>query len=433
MKEKKIIVLGAGLAGLSSAYFLKEKNIESAVFEKADVCGGLCKSIKKDGYTFDCAGHLLHFRSSESLSFVKKLLGDNLLKHNRNAQVYSFNKLIPYPFQSNLHHLPDRIAKECTETFLEASNNNKGDSSNQNFLDWLNKKFGAGVTRNFMIPYNEKFWNVPLDKLISIWADRFVVVPSIRSMDKSYNLSCQENLGYNAVFWYPQDGGIQELIKAFIHKKNNIYLNYEAECIDLKEKTVKFKNGVKKKYDVLINTLPLPKLAKIIKDVPGDVLSEFKKLRWISIYNVNFGIKGKVVPKCHWIYFPQKNISFFRVGFFHNFSATMAGSGKNSLYTEVSYSENAPLNGKKNISKIVDDLIDVNIIPNREIIETYLVNDIKYAYPIYDHNYVKANQVITRFLKINSILSAGRFGKWEYLSMEDVISDGKVIAEKVLN
>ena len=432
MKEKKILILGAGLAGLSLAYFLKGKNIESVVFEKSDVCGGLCKSIEKDGYTFDYAGHLLHFRSPEVLSFVKNLLEDDLIKHKRNAQVYSFNKLIPYPFQSNLHHLPDKIAKECAENFLEVSKNNKGDSNNQDFLDWINKKFGAGVARNFMIPYNEKFWNVPLDKLISSWAERFVVVPSVGFIDKKSKISAKENLGYNSVFWYPKNGGIQKLIKSLIIEKNYIYLNHEVEFIDLKEKTVEFKNGVKKKYDTLINTIPLPKLANIIKDIPEVVLSEFKKLKWVSIYNVNFGVKGKVIPKCHWIYFPQKKTSFFRAGFFHNFSATMVESGKNSLYTEVSYSENAPLNGKKDISKIIDDLIDVNIISNRGMIETFLVNDMKYGYPVYDHNYVHAKKVIINFLKTNSILSAGRFGKWEYLSMEDVICDGKAIAEEVL-
>ncbi len=62
MAKKNIIILGAGLAGLSAAWHLQKRGIDCQVFEKESEVGGLCRSRQIDGFTFDCAGHLLHFK-----------------------------------------------------------------------------------------------------------------------------------------------------------------------------------------------------------------------------------------------------------------------------------------------------------------------------------------------------------------------------------
>ena len=59
-----IVVLGAGLAGLSAAFHLQD-HLDVVVLEREDRPGGLCRSIIKDGFTFDLTGHLLHLRRPE--------------------------------------------------------------------------------------------------------------------------------------------------------------------------------------------------------------------------------------------------------------------------------------------------------------------------------------------------------------------------------
>ena len=49
----KIVVLGAGCAGLAAAYELKQKNLDAVVYEKNAEYGGLCRSFMIDGFTFD--------------------------------------------------------------------------------------------------------------------------------------------------------------------------------------------------------------------------------------------------------------------------------------------------------------------------------------------------------------------------------------------
>jgi protoporphyrinogen oxidase len=85
MLKKKIIISGAGLAGLSVAWHLQKKGIDCLIFEKEAEVGGVCRSTKLNGFIFDRGGHVFHFRNPYAFSFVKDLLGQNLKRHRRIA------------------------------------------------------------------------------------------------------------------------------------------------------------------------------------------------------------------------------------------------------------------------------------------------------------------------------------------------------------
>ncbi|MCX5692626.1 MAG: NAD(P)-binding protein, partial [Candidatus Omnitrophica bacterium] len=110
MKSEEIVILGAGLAGLSAAYHLKSGY---ALFEKENETGGMARSIYKDGYTFDYDGHLLHFRSEYVFNLVSDILNGNLAPHKRNSWVYSKGIFTRYPFQANFYGLPNSAIKDC--------------------------------------------------------------------------------------------------------------------------------------------------------------------------------------------------------------------------------------------------------------------------------------------------------------------------------
>ena len=430
MKQRKILILGAGLSGLSAAYFLRENKIRAEIFEKEANPGGLCRSVKKQGFVFDYSGHLLHFRNRNTLSLVKRVLGDNLTKHKRRAYVHTFNKFIPYPFQANFDYLPNAAARQCLLGFIESRKKNSLNSAN--FLQWINNKFGKGIADYFMIPYNTKLWRIPLEELEYKWAQRFVVIPTIRQIKEKLTKKKSKSLGYNAFFWYPRKGGIEELIKGFSSGIDSICLKSQAVRVDLRNKAVTFKDGRKERFDTLISTIPLPELGKIITAIPKDIESSFKKLRWISIYNVNLGVKAKVCHTRHWIYFPRKNIPFFRVGFFHNFSSNLAPPERKSLYVDISYSKDSPICRKEIGAQIRKYLTTTGIIKDENKICCERINDIKYGYPLCDKNYTLARKKILSFLSGNSIIPCGRYGSWRYLSMEDVIMESNEIVSSLV-
>ncbi|MCU0666346.1 MAG: FAD-dependent oxidoreductase [Candidatus Omnitrophica bacterium] len=430
MRKKKIIILGAGIAGLSAAWHLKQKGAHFLSFEKEPQVGGLCRSKHVDGFTFDYDGHLMHFRTDYAFNLVQQLLGSNLAMHKRNSFIYAFAGYTRYPFQANLYGLPEQVVKECLLDRVSVDVQKK--NSHRNFLDWIRHNFGNGIARYFMIPYNLKFWTLSPDKLTCSWLQSFIPVPSLKQVLEGTITDSDTRLGYNASFWYPKKGGIEKLPFAFSRQLVNIYCNRQAREIDLKRKEVVFSSGEKENYDVLITTIAMPGLKNLIQIAPPAVNKALSKLKWNSVYNLNLGIKRKNAADKHWVYFPEKEFSFFRVGFAHNFSDFLAPEGKGIIYTETSYSPWRPLDRKSINKKIIGDLVKAGILESKNDVVAWDVNDIKCAYPIYDENYKPARNTIMKFLNKNDIFPCGRYGSWRYMSMEDSILDGKEVSEKVL-
>ncbi len=429
MARKKVIILGAGLTGLSAAWHLQRKGVDCLVFEKEKETGGLCRSKNLAGFTFDYDGHILHFKHPYSFSLVKSLLGNNLARHKRSAWVYFRDRFIPYPFQANLHGLPLDALKECLLGFITART---GDCRKDvNFYDWIMQTFGEGIARHFMVPYNSKFWTLPLKNLTCEWLDRVVPVPSLKELVGGTVADSPKAFGYNAVFWYPKKGGIGQLQSALARQVKNIFTGSKVTGIDFKKKEIKVSSGNKEEFDHLIYTVPLPELSFLSNGLPEQVNSALSKLRWNSVFNLNLGIEGSRRHNKHWIYYPQRGISFFRVGFFNNFSRGLVPEGSHSLYAEASYSERNPIDKAKMVKRIINDLYSAGILAKDDFVRAADINDIKYGYPIYDKNYALARNKIKNYLSEKNIYLAGRYGSWRYMSMEDALLEGKKAADSL--
>ncbi len=432
--QKRILVLGAGIAGLSAAWHLRQKGVPCLVFEKEGEVGGLCRSKKIRGFTFDTSGHLLHFKNPYVFNLVRKLLGKQLVKHERSAWVSLGGRCTRYPFQANLFGLPPRVIKECLEGFVRAQKTWRGGHSKKpmNFSQWTRQTFGPGMTRHFMDPYNTKFWTVPPKELTCDWLEGMIPVPSVKQVVEGAEEESTTQLGYNVHFWYPRRGGIEQLPQAFSKSLKNIYTESKISRIDLGKKEIEMSSGEKEKYDILISTIPLPEIAHLVRHLPREVRAAFHQLRWNSIFNLNLGVSSKSdALKRHWIYFPQKGTCYFRVGFPHNFSSDLAPARRGSLYAEVSYSDRKPIHKQKVISRITRDLKKSGLLPSKGRICAKDINDIEYGYPIYDRHYKAAREKISGFLNKNGIIPCGRYGVWKYMSMEDAILDGKRAAESI--
>jgi protoporphyrinogen oxidase len=282
-----------------------------------------------------------------------------------------------------------------------------------------------------MIPYNTKFWTLPPKELTCEWLDGFIPVPSLSQIIEGTIEENQRQFGYNAQFWYPSKGGVNQVSLALASQLKNVYTNCAVVEIDLTKKEIKLSSATKEKFDYLVSTIPLPEMGYLIKRLPRKIHSLFKKLRWNSIFNLNLGIQKKDTQRRHWIYFPQKDICFFRVGFPHNFSPYLTPEGKSSLYVEVSYSENKPIDKTQTTLRIIEDLKKIDLLSKKDIICTQDVNDIKYGYPIYDKFYYDTRKKILRYFTRRNIIPCGRYGSWRYMSMEDVIVEGKSVADRI--
>jgi len=437
-----IAIIGAGLAGLSTAYHLKDA--EYVIFEKEEEAGGLCRSIKADGFTFDYTGHFLHTRHPYAEKLAEEILPGGFNRIQRRAFIYLQGRYIPYPFQAHTYSLPQDIRKECVMGFIEAQNQKK--SPPGNFLDWINQTFGEGMAKYFFLPYNEKFWMMNLSELTSDWTSWSIPQPTMEEVLKGAEGFKYEQMGYNPSFLYPKRGGIELFAKAFLPQVRNVTCRKPVKAISMKDKRLFFENGEEAAYATLISTCPLPHLLSLIEDLPRDLREAGEQLRYLSVLSLNLGIARDRVSDSHWIYFPEKKFLFYRVGFFSNISYALAPPGFSSLYVEItchpletrnaesgarSQESGGDVDKNELLKQTVTGLIDCGILRSSDELSTFVCLHIPHAYVVYDKFRKENLPAILRFLRNEGIYSIGRYGAWEYSTMEGAILQGKWVAENL--
>ncbi len=434
--NKKVVILGAGLSGLSCARHLPEA-FDYGLYEKEDSVGGLCRTVAQDGFLFDYTGHLLHLRQQKIMSLVLSLLKNNLTRINRNSWIYSHQTYSRYPFQANTYGLPAAVIKECVLGFIEARlKDSLHEKDEPDFYSWVIKHFGAGIGKHFMFGYNEKLWTVPVKKLSAEWMSRYVPDPSMEEVITGALLDQSERVGYNANFWYPKHHGIQVLPQALAGTLKNINLQETAQQLVWREQIVRFSSGREVKYERLVSSISLADLMKITVDLPAAIEKEASNLRFNEVLNINIGVKPALGSDKHWIYFPEKQYPFYRAGYNSNFSRYNHPAGTSSLYLEVaSKAGSLAAQTRKQTDQIVNNCLSklkqVGILKSSSQISTLNVLKISPAYCIYDLKRSKSVRIIREFLAKQGIYSIGRYGAWEYSAMEDALEWGRSTAEAI--
>ena len=428
-----ILILGGGLSGLSAGYHLGDR--EHLILEREASTGGLCRSFDVDGFTFDMTGHLLHLRDEKVTALVDELMPQDAWHYiQRRSWIYSHDTYTPYPFQANTHGLPKQVVRDCLVGFMQALLEAKEgeDLSSLSFKEWIRRTFGDGIAKHFMEPFNEKLWRRDLSEMSSEWVSWSIPRPRLEDVvDGALGLT-PPPMGYNTNFRYPKRGGISALPKALAERAGPIRTGADVVRIDTLGRRVHLADGTKLEYDALVTTLPLDRLLGLADGLPEAVRHSARVLRSVSVINLNLGVERSDLSDKHWIYFPEKEYAFYRVGFPHNFAPSMAPDGCSSVYVEMSASPGGMIEERDIYEACVSGLRQIGILrPDDKIIarKMFLINP---AYVVYDRDRKVALPAIFEALEKERIYSIGRFGGWEYSSMEDALRHGMQVVERVL-
>jgi protoporphyrinogen oxidase len=434
---KKIVIIGAGPTGLGAAYRLQELGYRNwTIYEKNPYIGGLSASFKDDlGFTWDQGGHVIHSHYEYFDRLLDKLLGDDYLEHLRQAWIRIYQRWVPYPFQNNIRHLPDDEMFECLMGLIEAQKDQK---MSRNFKEWILNSFGKGIARHFLLPYNFKTWVHPLESMDKNWiAERVSVIDPERILENIIARKDDVDWGPNNKFCFPLRGGTGGFFSQFTkYIKERLVLNKELVEVKTEKKTLRFKNGEKINYDILINTAPLDLLVKMTGATKA-IAAASRKLKHNGVLVAGLGFKKSSPSSKCWIYFPEKHAPFYRATYFSNYSPrNVPGKGHYSLMCETAYSKHQRPDRKKILSQTIQGLINTGIIQAHEcsaIISKYLI-DIEYAYPIPTLGRDKALAVIQPYLEKQGIYSRGRFGAWKYeiANMDHCVMQGVELINRLL-
>ncbi len=418
-----VAVLGGGLTGLSASLFLGRAGVQHRLFEREAVAGGHAVTLSEAGFRFDRTGHLLHLRDPEMQALATELLPPaRYRKLQRRSAVFSHGVYTRYPFQANTFGLPPEVAYACIAGFL-AAHFAVSKPEPKNFEEFCLTHFGPGISQHFMLPYNARLWGVSPREVTSEWCQRFVPLPQLEDVLRGALGAQAPELGYNTSFWYPElgIGTFSDALAA----RTCIELSRAPVQIDLARRVLVF-DDEEVPFDVLVNSIPLPALLRLLVKLPEPVAEAASSLRSTRLHYFDLGLRVPNPNPYHWVYVPEDKYPFYRVGCYSHFSDKLAPPGKSSLYVELA-DRRAP-NPERALEGVVAGLRELGLLRSAEDIELSRLRTIDYAYVIYDHHYRAALDVIEPFLVEQRIISSGRYGAWNYSSMEDALLMGRSAA-----
>lgn len=421
--HKKVLIIGGGLTGLASAFFLEQAGVtDYCILEQEDTLGGLCRTCRHQGYEFDYAGHYLHFRHQWVYALVQNLLGDNLLAHQRNSKVYAHGVLVDYPFQAHLYGLPVEVVAECLCGYLHAHcrRASRRGLVPQSFGEWIADNLGEGIGRQFMYPYNRKAWSMDPGELSTEWMQGYVPEVSLEEVVRGALQRLHKSFGYHATFFYPRQGGIQALVEALSSRipAQKIYRRAQVVTVLPQQKQVRLADGRSLKYDVLINTAALKYFVALLNPAPEAVTTAAGLLRHNRVSTINLVIQERLHRDASWVYFPDERLCFYRIGLPFSLCQPSAARDQSLLSIEVASAATQD-SGCLSEEEVVRDLSAIGFLKDPAAIVARSTLSIPVAYVSYDQNWQPSRRTILEWCGSNDIYSIGRYGNWFYATMED--------------
>ncbi len=419
------VIVGGGLCGLTAARYLRHG---WQLFEAGSRPGGVARSVARQGHIFDQTGHWLHLRDRGMKRLVGGLLGDELVAVGRRSGIYSHGVHTRYPFQANLYGLPPAVVFECLQTFLDRKPPHRPGRRVRTFEDFILEHFGEGIARHFMIPYNARLWGVHPRDMTDAWCRRFVPLPSRDEVLAGAVGANLTEMGYNVRFLYPRQGGIERLPASLAEglAGDRVHCNAPVERVDHLGHRVRV-GGEWIGYRALVSTVPLPELCKMLAAPPKPVVRAAERLRWTSVRYLNVALSHRPPKDFHWIYVPQAKYPAYRVGVFSNASPGNAPARGASLYVELASRAHKRLD--RQLGQVVPLLVESGAMRRPDDLKFATSECIDYAYVVFDRHYHRARRTLHSFFADHDIYPRGRYGSWDYGSMEDAMCEGREVAK----
>ena len=421
MQQTKTIIIGAGPTGLSVAYHL---NGDSIVLESTNQIGGLCRSFEIEGVIFDIGGHSYHSTYNRINSFISEDLGVEMYFQKRDARILFKDSIIPYPWQRFFHLVRDKkVVEDCYEG-LRTRGCHDGQANLKNLLL---ARYGNGITKHFLFPYNEKLWMRDLEEISSNWASERIVDSGEGKVAGAQRLPLYEN----SIVGYPSKGGFDEIFKKMASKIRDIRFEKHVCHIDTDKKILMTRRGDVFKWERIVSTIPIPDMFGMLKNSPYNFVRLASELLYVSL-QVDFFVTGEplgCVPQR--LYCADAELPAHKIAFNSLSSENEASKNHHSIITETSIDDPSVSCCRERTARILKGLYNTGIIKKQASILKHRYQIVKYAYPVQCHRHVQIKNLLTRYLELQGIYSIGRFGNWEYINSDQCLLRGEEIAQRL--
>lgn len=423
MLKKNNIIIGSGPTGIGVALGLENDCI---VLEASENVGGFSTSIEIDGAIFDYGGHSFHTPHPEVRDLVFSSL--DMYEQKRDARCLIENQLIPYPFQKSFREIKSKtIVEECIRGLENLTSN----ITPKNFEEFIKVRFGDGLSRHFMLPYNRKLWGRDLRRLATDWTSQRVAAPEGEKEKFDLAGGKRKPLQGNTLVGYPAKGGFGEIWESLGKKIKNIELNSSVTSIDPKKRMVYTACGRNYHYENLVSSMPINNLLELVEGVPVYLKEKARELDNLSLKLGLIVIDHPVDTDIQRIYSSEGHIAAHKTAINHNSSDYLRNLPRHGIMMEISEGPEKKLIRKDTNRWILDNLLEMNLIKSESEVRKIVVHNAKYAYPVPTHNRNSIVGSIQEWLNEVGIYSIGRFGQWAYINSDEALHRGLVLGRSL--
>ena len=433
--NKKVIIIGAGPAGLTAAYELCKLGVKSVVLEKSNTVGGISQTVNFRGYLFDIGGHRFFTKVKAVNDLWHEIMEEGkFLRRNRMSRIYYNKKFFHYPLQA-ANALFGLGVFNSFLTFLSYSKAQVFPIKPEiSFEDWVINRFGKRLYDTFFKTYTEKVWGIPCHEISAEWATQRIKGLSLLSAVKNSLLMSQPKVKANVIktlidsFEYPEKGpGMmwETAAKVIQQKGSTLELNSSVEKIHFSENEItllEIKSAGLTKVVAgthFISSMPMQELIqKMGSAVPVEVQNAARNLNYRDFLTVSLIVNQADLFADNWIYIHDSAVKVGRIQNFKNWSPKMVPDpNKTCLGLEYFCFEGDSLWNMTDADLIklgTGELGTLGLVNPADVEDGAVVRMPK-AYPVYDSKYSDAVMVIRKFLeKFKNLHLVGRNGMHKY-------------------
>jgi len=426
----KMLILGAGPAGLTAGYEAITKNIKPVVFEKLDDVGGISKTIDYKNFLFDIGGHRFFTKYEEVEKIWEDIMGPDFIKRPRLSRIYYKNKFYYYPLKplNALGNLGILTSMHVVMSYLYSQINPYKNVTN--LEEWVSNKFGKKLFQIFFKTYTEKIWGTSCQEIQADWAaQRIKGLSLFKAVMNSFGLFKKGELTTLIdEFKYPKKGPGQmwNRAKKIINEKGG-EVNLHSKAVQIKRSGNEIKSviiereGTKQEVsgDHFISSLPLRNLIHALNPPPPDhVVKAADELKYRDFFTVGLIIDKKEIFPDNWIYIHSPDVKVGRIQNFKNWSPEMVPDPDvTTLGLEYFCFDTDEIWNKKDdfLIEMAKQEVEKLNFASRGLVKDGTVIRSPKTYPIYDKNYKQNVNIIKNYLSgFKNLQTIGRNGLHRY-------------------